>query len=74
MCLDHAVAESFFGHLKRKLGVRKLSLLSVPEAKRMIANDIHWNHSELFHSTLNDMTPINFESQLRVDQLYSHST
>jgi len=70
-CLDNAVAESFFGHLKRELGVRNLSRLSISEAKRKIANYMHWYNSERFHSTLNYMTPIDFESQLRVNQLQS---
>ena len=73
-CLDNAVAESFFGHLKRELGVRRLSRLKPEEVRRTINNYMHWYNSERFHSTLNYLTPIDFERQLRSHQSHQPQT
>ena len=73
-CLDNAVAESFFGHLKRELGVRRLSRLKPEEVRRTINNYMHWYNLERFHSTLKYLTPIEFERQLRSHQSHQPQT
>ena len=73
-CLDNAVAESFFGHLKGELGVRRLSRLKPEEVRITINNYMHWYNSERFHSTLNYLTPIDFERQLRSNQSHQPQT
>jgi len=64
-CLDNAVAESFFGQLKRELPVKSLFKMKRSEARREVSNYIHWYNSERLHSSLDHMSPLDFERQLK---------
>ena len=71
-CLDNAVAESFFGQLKRELPVKSLFKMKRSEARREVSNYIHWYNSERLHSSLDHMSPIDFELQLKVESTSPH--
>ena len=61
-CLDNAVAESFFSSLKKEL-IYLESLKNLPDhiVHKKVLNYIHWYNSKRIHSTLNHMSPVDYE-------------
>ena len=61
VCWDNAVAESFFGTLKRELANRR-RWATRPDARRDLIRWIEgWYNSCRLHSTINYKSPINHE-------------
>ena len=63
-CYDNAVVESFFGHLKREIQVKKFIKKSYSETESEIHHYLHWYNSERLHSSLAQQSPLDFERQL----------
>ena len=61
-CLDNAVVESFFSSLKKELVYPEL-VKALPShiVKTKVLNYIHWYNSKRLHSTLNHMSPVDYE-------------
>ena len=60
--MDNAVVESFFSSLKKELVYPEL-VKALPShiVKTKVLNYIHWYNSKRLHSTLNHMSPVDYE-------------
>lgn len=67
-CLDNAVAESFWATLKREF-VDRFRFESRSEAKRAIISWINHYNALRQHSSLNNLSPIEWELQFARRQL-----
>lgn len=64
-CWDNAVAESFFSSLKKEC-VRKKVFYSKEIAKKEINTYINWYNCERIHSSLNYLSPLEYEIKYRL--------
>ena len=64
-CWDNAVAESFFSSLKKEC-VRKKVFYSKEKAKQEIISYLKWYNCERLHSSLNYLSPLEFEVKYRL--------
>ncbi len=61
-CLDNAVAENFFGHLKEEL-FHHDTFDSVHELTTAIENYIHWYNTERISTKLKGLSPVQYRTQ-----------
>ncbi|WP_026372545.1 IS3 family transposase, partial [Agrococcus lahaulensis] len=61
-CLDNAVMESFFGHLKDELYCNT-TFLTVQALTAAIDDYIAWFNTERGHSTLEGLSPVQYRTQ-----------
>ncbi|MCO5222198.1 MAG: IS3 family transposase [Thermomicrobiales bacterium] len=61
-CLDNAVMESFFGHLKSELAVHQFA--TITDLEHGIADYLHWYNQERTSATLNGLSPVQYRAQL----------
>ena len=61
-CLDNAVMESFFGHLKDELYCNT-TFLTVDALTVAIDAYIAWFNTERSHSTLKGLSPVQYRTQ-----------
>jgi putative transposase len=64
ICWDNAVAESFWASLKREC-VHRHDFVTRAEARRAIFKWINWYNTTRLHTSLNSITPIEWEHQHR---------
>jgi transposase InsO family protein len=64
VCWDNAVAESFWESLKREC-IQGRVFETRAEARRAIFRWINWYNATRLHSTLNDISPLEWEQQYR---------
>ena len=64
VCWDNAVAESFWESLKREC-LQGRVFATRAEARRAIFKWINWYNATRLHSTLNDISPLEWEQQYR---------
>ena len=61
-CLDNAVIESFFGHLKDELFCTR-TFESIEALTNAIHDYIHWFNHDRAHSTLEGLSPVQYRAQ-----------
>lgn len=61
-CLDNAVIESFFGHMKDELYCNT-AFLTIDALTTAIDGYIHWFNTERAHSTLKGLSPVQYRTQ-----------
>jgi putative transposase len=64
-CLDNAVIESFFGHLKTEL-VSPANCTSIADLERAITDYIAWYNQERTSATLKGLSPVQYRTQALV--------
>jgi transposase InsO family protein len=64
-CWDNAVAESFFSSFKKEC-IRKKVFYSKEKAKEEIISYIKWYNCERIHSSLNYLSPLEYEVKYRL--------
>ena len=65
-CWDNAVIESFFGHMKDELGVRRKtnrSLLDFKQMKEIVEQWILYYNQDRPHSTLGWKSPLEYRQE-----------
>jgi len=60
-CLDNAVIESFFGHLKSELMIEQFG--DIKDLTLAIHEYLHWYNHDRTSATLNGLSPVNYRTQ-----------
>jgi putative transposase len=61
-CLDNAVAENFFGHLKEEF-LRQQNFTSIEQFKTLLDAYIHWFNNERIRLKLKGLSPVEYRTQ-----------
>ncbi|MDX6311306.1 MAG: putative transposase [Streptomyces sp.] len=65
-CLDNAVAENFFSHLKEEF-IRRRQFGSVPQFRAELDAYMHWFNNHRIREKLGGLSPIQYRAQLSAD-------
>jgi putative transposase len=63
-CLDNAVIESFFGHLKAEVGIERFT--SIGALETAVHDYIQWYNQERTSATLNGLSPVQYRAQAHI--------